>query len=70
MTFQFESLADFFTMSGHGFFVWFCYGITFIAIAWLIVSPLRAERRFMKDQQRLARLQHSQAARSAPAEVN
>lgn len=36
MSFQFESISDFFAMGGYGFYVWLSYGITFIAVGTLI----------------------------------
>ncbi|MEG9490673.1 heme exporter protein CcmD [Mannheimia indoligenes] len=36
MTFQFESISDFFAMGGYGFYVWLSYAVTFIAMGGLI----------------------------------
>lgn len=36
MTFQFESISDFFAMGGYGFYVWLSYAVTFIAVGGLI----------------------------------
>ncbi|MEG9500204.1 heme exporter protein CcmD [Mannheimia bovis] len=36
MTFQFESISEFFAMGGYGFYVWLSYAITFIAMGVLI----------------------------------
>lgn len=38
MEFQFSSVSDFMSMSGHGIYVWAAYGITFSAILALIVQ--------------------------------
>lgn len=56
MTFQFESLADFMAMSGHGPYVWASYAITFIALIFLVVSPVLQQKKLMKQQQKLRKL--------------
>lgn len=56
--FQFESVADFFTMAGHGSYVWFSYFITIIAITLLIQVPVWKKRQLLtqlKRQQRMNR---------------
>ena len=57
MQFQFENLADFMSMSGHGPYVWFCYFVTFACLVYLIVAPLQRRRqlaRRWRQQQRIA----------------
>lgn len=44
MTFQFESISDFFAMGGYGFFVWLSYGITFLVCGILIWQSKREIR--------------------------
>lgn len=56
MTFQFESLADFMAMSGHGPYVWASYAITFIALIFLVVNPVLQQKKVMKQQQKLRKL--------------
>lgn len=56
MKFQFESIADFIAMNGHGPFVWSAYGITFIALIYLLVSPVLQKKAFFKQQQKLQKL--------------
>lgn len=56
MTFQFDSLLSFMTMSGHGPFVWSAYGITFAALLYLVINPLLQRRQFFSEQQRLQRI--------------
>ena len=56
MTFQFESLADFMAMSGHGPYVWASYAITFIALIFLVVNPVLQQKKLMKQQQKLRKL--------------
>lgn len=36
MTPYFSNVSDFIHMQGHGTFVWICYGISFLVIAFLI----------------------------------
>ncbi len=60
MQFQFESLADFFTMSGHGPYVWACYFVTIIAIVYLLVSPISSRRKLIRDIKRQQRIESAQ----------
>jgi heme exporter protein D len=61
MKFQFETFADFMTMSGHGPYVWASYGITTFALAWLFVVPVLQKREFLKQQQKLQTLAQQNA---------
>lgn len=63
MKFQFESLADFMAMSGHGPYVWASYAITFIGLIFLVVNPVLQQKKLIKQQQKLRKL-----AQSAPAQ--
>jgi heme exporter protein D len=56
MSFQFESVASFIAMNGHGSFVWAAYGITFAVLAYLLISPLLQQRQFFRTQKRLMRI--------------
>lgn len=56
MKFQFDSIADFITMNGHGPFVWASYAITFAVLIYLLVSPLLQKKTFIKQQQKLQKL--------------
>ncbi|OZY85098.1 heme exporter protein CcmD [Cellvibrio mixtus] len=56
MKFQFESLADFLAMSGHGPYVWASYAITFIALIFLVVNPVLQQRALIKQQKKLRKL--------------
>jgi heme exporter protein D len=53
MSFQFASLAEFWTMAGHGPYVWACYGVAFIVLAYLLIAPRRAHRQYLKQQRAL-----------------
>jgi heme exporter protein D len=56
MKFQFESFADFMTMSGHGPYVWAAYAITFAGLIFLLVNPLLQKKALLKQQQKLRKL--------------
>lgn len=53
MKFQFENFAGFMAMNGHGAYVWAAYAITFIALAYLLISPVLQQKTFFKQQQRI-----------------
>ena len=66
MKFQFESIADFIAMNGHGPFVWAAYAITFVVLIFLLISPLMQKKAFIKQQLKLQKLaQTNSAARAA-----
>lgn len=50
MKFQFDSIADFIAMNGHGPYVWASYVITFAILIFLLVSPLLQKKAFVKQQ--------------------
>ncbi|WP_237068320.1 heme exporter protein CcmD [Microbulbifer guangxiensis] len=72
MQFQFESLAAFLHMDGHGPFVWAAYAVTFVALAALAFQPRLQRRRLKRElerQQRIeARRRSVEAQRSRAAE--
>lgn len=45
--FQFDSLADFMVMGGHGPYVWSAYGISALVLLYLALRPLRHGRKFL-----------------------
>jgi heme exporter protein D len=57
--FQFESIQDFISMSGHGPYVWISYGVTLVVMAYLLVGPLMRKKRVKKAVQ----IQQSRAER-------
>lgn len=65
MKFQFESIADFIAMNGHGPFVWSAYAITFAVLIFLLVSPLLQKKAFIKQLQKTQKLE--KLAQSNPA---
>jgi len=53
---SFDSWHDFLYMGGHYAFVWSAYGIGVAGIAFILIRPLHARRRFFAEQaQRLRR---------------
>jgi heme exporter protein D len=62
MKFQFESLADFIAMSGHGPYVWASYAITFVALIFLLVNPLLQKKALVKQQKKLHKLAQAGSA--------
>ena len=42
--FQFDSLADFMAMAGHGPYVWISYAVSLAVMLYLVVSPLLRRR--------------------------
>lgn len=60
MQFQFESLAVFWVMNGHGSFVWGAYAITAVVLIYLLISPMLQRKAFFRQQQKLQRLAQQQ----------
>jgi heme exporter protein D len=58
--FQFDSIDAFFTMAGHGSFVWTAYGISIALMLWLIVNPLRRKHQLLKQIARDLRREEAQ----------
>ncbi len=48
--FQFESLADFISMGGHGPYVWSAYAITLTGFVYLVWAPVKAYRDMVKRE--------------------
>lgn len=57
MTFQFDSLAAFAHMDGHGVFVWTAYAIVYGILVFLTVSPVIQKRQFLKQQKKWHQIQ-------------
>jgi heme exporter protein D len=61
---QFDSLADFFAMSGYGFFVWIAFGLSFLALFILVGFTFWQKRHSYKvAATQLERAQRIKAAR-------
>lgn len=46
----FETFSDFIAMDGHGLYVWLSYGNFAICMAWLIIQPRLALKRYVNEQ--------------------
>lgn len=64
MQFQFDNLAEFFNMAGHGPYVWMCYLITFIAIGYLLISPIRTQKKLLQSYKRQEQVAQSEKSDS------
>jgi len=68
LQFQFESIAGFWQMAGHGPYVWACYGLTFTCLGLLFLAPLRRRRALfeqLRRQQRIAEYEQPSKPQSA-----
>lgn len=67
MTLYFKTFGDFLAMGGHGFYVWLCYAMTFLAVIGLIIYA-KNERKQTLDklgrQQAQSRLTNKQRKQS------
>ncbi|GAB2199045.1 heme exporter protein CcmD [Sessilibacter sp. MAH4] len=68
MQFQFDNLSEFFNMAGHGPYVWVCYLVTFIAIGYLLIAPIRTQKKLLKSYKRQEQVAQSENS-DAPASV-
>jgi len=60
--FQFESIADFFLMNGHGIYVWSSYVITLLSLLLLAILPSLQQRHFIIQQKRQQRIEEGRNA--------
>ncbi|MFT6450222.1 MAG: heme exporter protein D [Oleispira sp.] len=58
----FDSFAEFIAMGKHGFYVWFCYGITALVIIANILAPIRQRKKLIEQQARLQRREKKNAS--------
>jgi heme exporter protein D len=47
----FASVADFFAMGGHGFYVWLAYGAAFVVFLFLLLEPRWRQQQLRKRLQ-------------------
>lgn len=52
---QFDSLAAFMSMEGHGVFVWSVYAIGLVVMIGLVAAPLRKNNQFFTEQAMLVK---------------
>ncbi|TBW59411.1 heme exporter protein CcmD [Marinobacter halodurans] len=62
----FDSLHDFWTMNGHGPYVWTCYGVFFLGMAALVVGSLIQRRRVIERQRWQLKMARRQASAVTP----
>lgn len=48
--FQFSSFSDFITMGGYGVYVWSSYAFFSIVVAYNLIQPKLAQKKFFKQQ--------------------
>ena len=61
MYFQFDSLAEFLAMGGHGLYVWIAYGTVAAVVIYLTIAVNLREKQFFQQQKRmLQRMQNHQ----------
>ena len=48
--FQFDTVAEFLVMGGHGGYVWAAYGFSALVLVGLVFRPLRQRRKFLLKQ--------------------
>ena len=48
LEFQFESFSAFLAMGNYGFYVWLSYGVSFVAMAWLIWQSQREQKQIFQ----------------------
>ncbi len=62
--FQFDSLQDFMSMSGHGPYVWFSYGIVLSAMLFFGFRPNWQFKQFISEQKKLHRQQQAKTQKA------
>ncbi|MCK7597505.1 heme exporter protein CcmD [Microbulbifer sp. CAU 1566] len=65
MQFQFDGLASFLAMNGHGPYVWASYGVAILVLGTLAVAPLLRQRKMRQEFAR--QLRQEEARRRAKA---
>lgn len=52
LSFQFNSLSDFFAMGNYGFYVWLSYGVSIAAMAGLVWYSVREQKQILHKAKR------------------
>lgn len=61
----FSSLDDFLAMGGYGFYVWLAYGVSFLALIFLVLSTINKKNKIVKVvKQRVLRQQRIKHAQN------
>ena len=61
----FENWAEFFTMGGHGTYVWSAYALAFLVMTYNLLAPFLAHRRTVNEIRRLHRITTTQPSGAA-----
>ena len=61
---QFESLAAFIDMAGHGRYVWLAYGVSFAVVLALVLHPVLKRRRLQKALRLVAMMEQDYAPKA------
>ncbi|KZZ44230.1 MAG: heme exporter protein CcmD [Saccharospirillaceae bacterium] len=67
---QFDSIAEFIAMGGHGFYVWLAYGLTAAIILFNVMAPVIARRKLIKEQSQRLRRERGRSAKKSQVESN
>ncbi|WP_226667198.1 heme exporter protein CcmD [Microbulbifer aggregans] len=67
MQFQFDSLAAFLAMNGHGPYVWAAYLVAVAVLVALAVTPAMRQRRMVREFSRQVRLEEARRRAAKPA---
>ena len=67
---QFDSIAEFIAMGGHGFYVWLAYGLTAAIILFNVMAPVIARRKLIKEQSQRLRRERARSAKKSQVESN
>ncbi len=60
IVFQFPDLQSFLWMDGHGPYVWSCYVVTFVGMAYLALEPKLQKKKFINQQRRAIAIRKAQ----------
>lgn len=70
MSFQFDSLSALWQMAGHGPYVWACYAVTWIALLYLLLAPIRKRKQLLQQIHRQVRLEQAEASKQVDKQSN
>ena len=59
---SFDTFAEFIAMGGHGFYVWFSYGASFVVVVANVVVVRRSRLRYIRELADMARRQRTAGA--------
>lgn len=69
---QFDSLDAFFAMGGYALYVWLSFGISFVALVWVVADSASTHKKLLRhardEQARQARIAAARIRQSVPTE--